>query len=50
MPQILKMLLGFHVNGIIEKGNYHGDMPIINIEEMNEVSPPDDDFVYSPSD
>ena len=36
------------VTGIIAKGNYHGDMPIIEITEINTVECPNDEFVYPP--
>lgn len=36
--------------GIIEKGDYHGDMPILNVSEISNTEIPLDDFVYSPQD
>lgn len=36
--------------GTITKGNYHGDIPIIEIEEINKVDCPSDEFVYPPDD
>lgn len=36
------------VNGTITKGNYHGDMPIVEIEEMKTIDSPTDEFVYPP--
>lgn len=36
--------------GTITKGNYHGEMPIIEIEEINQVDAPTDEFVYPPDD
>ena len=34
--------------GTITKGNYHGDIPIIEINEINIVDCPNDEFVYPP--
>lgn len=36
--------------GVIEKGNYHGDIPIIKVENIHEISVPKDEFVYPPDD
>ena len=36
------------ITGTITKGNYHGDMPIIKIKEINTVECPNDEFVYPP--
>lgn len=36
--------------GIIEKGNYHGDLPIIKITNLKKVDKPDNEYVYPPSD
>lgn len=38
------------VTGIITKGNYHGDMPIIEAIEINSTDCPNDEFVYPPDD
>jgi putative membrane protein len=38
------------ITGKITKGDYHGDMPIIKIEEIKEVEKPNEDFVYPPDD
>ena len=35
--------------GIIEKGNYHGDLPVIKITGLNKSSAPDDEYVFPPS-
>ncbi len=34
--------------GIIKKGNYHGDIPIIQIENIKETNVPSDEYVYPP--
>lgn len=39
-----------NATGIIEKGNYHGDIPIINILKIEEISKPSDSNVYPPDD
>ncbi len=36
--------------GIIEKGNYHGDIPVIKIKNIKETTVPKDEYVYPPSD
>ena len=36
------------ITGEIYKGNYHGDMPIVKITQMNEISKPNDEYVYPP--
>lgn len=38
------------VTGTITKGNYHGDMPIVEVCNMHEVDCPSDEFVYPPDD
>lgn len=37
------------VTGKIEKGNYHGDMPIIKITEIKKVNKPNEEYVYPPN-
>ena len=36
------------VTGEITKGNYHGDMPILNVQEIQKVSTPSEEYVYPP--
>ena len=36
--------------GVIEKGNYHGDLPVIKINSLKEVPVPSDEYVFPPSD
>ena len=38
------------VTGTIIKGNYHGEIPIVEINEINQVDAPSDEFVYPPDD
>lgn len=38
------------IEGIITKGNYHGDIPIIQIEELKRIDKPSDEYVYPPDD
>ena len=38
------------LTGEITKGNYHGDMPIINVIEMKTVDKPNEEYVYPPDD
>lgn len=36
------------VEGTITKGSYHGDMPILEINNIKEIEKPDDEYVYPP--
>lgn len=36
------------IEGVIEKGNYHGDIPIVKIKNIKETNAPKDEFVYPP--
>ena len=36
------------VTGIITKGNYHGEMPILEVSKITKINTPDDIFVYPP--
>lgn len=36
------------ITGQIYKGNYHGDMPIIKVTKMKEITKPNDEYVYPP--
>ena len=36
------------VEGTIVKGSYHGDIPVIKIENIVETNVPNDEFVYPP--
>lgn len=38
------------VEGKIEKGNYHGEIPVIRIEKIKETKAPSDEYVYPPDD
>lgn len=38
------------IEGTITKGNYYGDMPIIEIENINQIQEPSDEYVYPPDD
>ena len=39
------------ITGEITKGDYHGDMPIIDVKEMTQIEKPQDDiYVYPPDD
>ncbi len=38
-----------HISGTIKIGDYHGKMPIIDVESISSASVPDDEFVYPPS-
>lgn len=37
------------ITGEIYKGSYHGDMPIVRITKINEVTKPNDEYVYPPN-
>ncbi len=36
------------VQGKITKGNYNGDIPVIEIESINKINKPTEEFVYPP--
>lgn len=36
------------ITGTITKGNYHGDIPVIEISELKQVNKPEDIYVYPP--
>lgn len=36
--------------GVIEKGDYHGDMPVLKVSAIEASKIPDDDLVYAPTD
>jgi len=38
------------VTGTIEKGVYHGEIPIIKVEQIREIEKPSDEYVYPPDD
>ena len=38
------------IEGTITNGDYYGDMPIIEVENIKEVATPNDEYVYPPDD
>lgn len=36
------------ISGVIKKGNYYGEIPIIYIEEIRRITTPNEIFVYPP--
>ena len=38
------------ITGIIQKGNYHGEIPIIKIVDIKQIDAPEDEYVYPPDD
>lgn len=38
------------IEGTITKGNYHGEMPIIQITKMEKIEKPSEEYVYPPDD
>ena len=36
------------IEGVIEKGYYHGNIPVIKVENIKECNVPKDEFVYPP--
>lgn len=38
------------ITGKITKGDYHGDIPVIEIEQMKTCNKPDEEHVYPPDD
>ncbi len=39
-----------NITGTITKGDYHGDIPVIEINKINSCSKPEDEYVYPPDD
>lgn len=39
-----------NITGKITKGDYHGDIPVIEITEMKKCDKPTDEYVYPPDD
>ena len=37
------------LTGTIKKGDYHGDMPIVHVTQINEIKKPSEEYVYPPS-
>ena len=38
------------ITGKITKGNYHGDIPVIEITDMKKCEKPSNEYVYPPDD
>ncbi len=38
------------VEGVISKGEYHGNLPVVEVEHVKETNIPKDEFVYPPDD
>jgi len=38
------------ITGTITKGTYHGEMPVIDIENIQKIEKPSDEYVYPPDD
>ena len=38
------------IEGTITKGDYYGEMPIIEVETINKIDAPTDEYVYPPDD
>lgn len=38
------------IEGTIIKSDYHGDMPIIQVEKLHSIEKPSDEYVYPPDD
>lgn len=36
------------LEGSITKGNYHGDMPIVEVTSIKKIDKPNDEYVYPP--
>lgn len=39
-----------NITGTITKGDYHGEIPVLEITEIQEINKPTDEFVYPPDD
>ena len=38
------------ITGVITKGNYHGEVPVIQIIKIEQIEKPSDEYVYPPDD
>ena len=38
------------ITGTIKNGTYHGKMPIIDVENIQKIEKPSDEYVYPPDD
>lgn len=38
------------IEGEITKGDYHGEIPVINVTSMKQIDTPNDEYVYPPDD
>ena len=38
------------ITGIISKGDYHGDIPILEVTDIKKIDKPEDIYVYPPDD
>ena len=38
------------ITATIDKGNYHGDIPILTVKDICKIEKPSDEFVYPPDD
>ena len=39
-----------NITGTITKGNYHGEIPVIEIQNITQIEKPQDEYVYPPDD
>lgn len=39
-----------NITGKIKKGNYHGEIPVIEITKIEKIEKPSDEYVYPPDD
>lgn len=46
----MKRVLGLRLLGEIVKGDYHGEIPMINVTDIKQVEKPAEEFVYPPDD
>ena len=37
-----------HISGTIQKGDYHGEIPIVKVKKIQKINKPSDEFVYPP--
>lgn len=42
------MGVGLILPGTITKGNYHGEIPVIEINSIEKIEKPEDEYVYPP--
>jgi uncharacterized membrane protein YcgQ (UPF0703/DUF1980 family) len=46
----MMIIHGLILHGKIVKGNYHGEIPVIQVTKIETIEKPSDEYVYPPDD